>query len=141
MEIPITISFKGNQAQLDKELFGLGEEITDTEILKLLPKEGKESIRKINDSVIITNGITLARQKTRQRITESMETGFVDHHYIIFGAEMLGLGKTAYEITNWFLNKIEKLNCKIKIDDNEVRTKEEFQKTLDEYIKSKQDNQ
>jgi len=69
---------------------------------------------------------------------ESLETGFVDYNYIISLIDVgLGIGTNVFTITNWLLNKLQKHDCKILIDNKEVKTREEFQKTLDGFI---QDN-
>lgn len=132
MEISITILFKNDKTDLDKELFGLGDIVTDPEILKYIPKSN-EPLRYVNQTCTIIDGVTLYHPKIKRRITESLETGIVDYHFILSVAEILGLGKLSYEITDWFLKKTKDLNCIIKIGDKEVKTREEFQMTLDEY--------
>jgi len=99
-------------------------------------------LRKVNQNIIITNGVTLSAKKTRVKITESTDIpSFVDYQFILSVAEVIGLTKLSYEIADGFLKRTKALNCKIKIDDKEIKTIEEFQKTLDEYFKSKSNNQ
>jgi len=137
MDIPITISLKGNSAELDRDFFGLGEEINDPEILKLLPPS-KETPRYIKKETTITDGVTLTHSKKRRYvIAEAVAPDFVNYYYIISIINTaLGLGMNTYAIADWFLSKIQKHDCKVSIDNKEVKTKDDFQKTLDEYIKN-----
>ncbi len=136
MEIPITISFKGDKTDLDKELFGLGDIVTDPKILKYI-LTSNEPYRYVNETGTIADGITIYRPKTKSKITESLETGLVDYHYIISIIDTaLGLGMNMYTITDWFLSKLQKHDYRILINDQEIKTRDEFQQTLDEYIKN-----
>lgn len=137
MDVPLTISFKGNSAEFERDLFGLGEKVEDPEILKIV-KNAKD-LRYVKKSTTIIDGITLDHSQKRQfrQAMESLQPGLENLHYIISIADtMLGLGVNVYAISDWFLNKIRKHDCKISIGNKEVKTADEFQKTLDEYIKN-----
>jgi len=141
MDIPITVTFKGSRGDLERELFGLGDEITNPEILRLIPAKDKP-LRKVNQNAIIIDGVVLSSKKTSGKITESIDIlSFVDYQFVLSIEEVIGLTKLFYEITDWFLKRTKALNCKIKIDGKEIKTPEEFQKTLDEYFESKSNNQ
>lgn len=134
MEIPITISIKGNTAELARDLFGLGEKVTDPEIIGLLG----EDARHINESTTISDGITLGQPSIKRfyKVKESVQTGWQELDVALFFTEQaLNLGIHVYTITDWILGKIQKHDYKITLDNKEVK-KDEFQKTLDEYIKS-----
>ena len=137
MEIPITISLKGNKAELDRDFFGLGEEVKDPEILRFM-SPNKGTPRYVNKETTITDGVTFTHSKKRRYlIAEAVAPAFVDYFYIISIIDTaLGLGMSVYTITDWFLCKIQKHDCKIMINGKEVKTRDEFQKTLDEYINS-----
>ena len=138
MDIPIKILFKGNGAELERDLFGLGEIVTDPEILKILGNKG-DPPRYVNKTAKIAEGITIGPPKIKQfrKAMESLETGFVDYNYIISLIDTgLGIGVNVYAITDWLLSKLQKHDCKILVDNKEVKTPEEFQKTLDEFIKN-----
>jgi len=139
MDIPIKILFKGNGAELERDLFGLGDVVTDPEILKILGNKD-EPPRYVNKTAQIAEGVIIGPPKIKQfrKAMESLETGFVDYNYIISLIDVgLGIGTNVFTITNWLLNKLQKHDCKILIDNKEVKTREEFQKTLDGFI---QDN-
>jgi len=128
MEIPITISIKGNVAELDRDFFGLGEEIKDPEILKFLPPS-KETPRYINKETTITDGVTFTHSKKRRYLqaTEALAPDFVNYHYLIYIIDTaLGLGMNVYFIADWFLGKILKHDCKVMINGKEVQTRDEF---------------
>jgi hypothetical protein len=133
MDIPITISTKGNHPELYRDLFGLGDEVKDPEILKVLG----QGARIANKSATIMEGVTLSEAKGRQyRVAESLETKFVDYNFILaITSNALSLGLSLYDITSRILDKLTNYNYKIKIGDKEVGNKDEFQKTLDEFIK------
>jgi hypothetical protein len=134
MDIQITISTKGNHPELYRDLFGLGEEVKDPEILKILESK-EEKPRYTNKSAIIMEGVTLSEAPGRQyRVAESLETQFVDHNFILQILGYVGLGERVYKITNWLIDKLENYDCKIKIGNKEVRNKDEFQKTLEDYF-------
>ena len=137
MEIPITISLRGNEAELDRDLFGLGEEVKDPEILRFMSPD-KGTPRYVKKETTITDGVTFTHSKKRRYlIAEAVAPAFVDYFYIISIIDTaLGLGMSVYTITDWFLSKILKHDCKVMINGKEVKTRDEFQKTLDEYIKS-----
>lgn len=133
MDIPITISTKGSHPELYQDLFGLGEEVKDPEILKIVGP----GVRHTNTSISIMEGVTLSEAKgKRYLVAESLETQFVDYQFILsIASNTLGLGLSVYEITSRILDKIINYDYKIKIGNKEVTNKDEFQKTLDEFIK------
>lgn len=147
MEIPITISVSENTREFAENLFGLGDKVTDPLILKAFENSGKstDDIRTVNSSVSITEHVVLG-QPTFQPMQKSMESlapeQWFDWNLALFIADKaLGFGLNGYTIVDFLWNRIKAKKFKIKFDGKEITDKETFQKTLDEYLKSKSDNQ
>ena len=140
MNIPITISLRGNSAELDRDLFGLGEKVTDPKILKFMKTDNP---RYINKDTEIVEGVTLAHAPNQTyRAEESLETGFVDYFYLIsIGTTGIGLGELSYKITDWLLKQTMKQDCKIVLEGKEMKSKEELQSTLDKYFQETNNRQ
>ena len=147
MEIPITISVEKNTGEVAESLFGLGEKITDPQILKAFENSGKDTsdLRRVNSSVKINDNITLG-QPTIQPMRKAMESyqpeQWFDWNLALFITDkILNFAGNGYVIADWLWSRLKLTKFKIKLNDKEISNKDEFQKTLDEYIKSKQDNQ
>ena len=132
-KIPITILLKGNSAELDRDLFGLGEKVSDPEMLKYLDSD---NYRFVNKEAKIDDGITFSRDDSRKKvITESLVVESVALFYFI-GIATTGLSLTelAYKITNWLIDKTHKLETKVVVNGKELKTKEEIRKALEEVL-------
>lgn len=123
MEIPITISVSQNTREFVENLFGLGDK----------------------DSVSINENIVLGKptHPPLQIATASVQPEqWVDWNLALFIADKaLGFGLNGFAIADWLWNNIKAKKFQIKFDGKKIADKDAFQKTLDEYLKSKQDNQ
>ena len=140
MDIPITIKIEqSKEAELDRDLFGVGEEITDPETVKWA---GKGAYR-INTSRDIVEGVTVSHRQFPREIRKAMESAapiFIDAHFIISIVDLaLGLVMNTFTVAEWFLNRTKSQSCRIIIDGEEVKTTPEFQQKLKEYIKNHSD--
>jgi hypothetical protein len=147
MEIPITISVSENTREFTENLFGMGEKVTDPEILKLFESSGKdtEDLRKVNSSVMINDNITLG-QPSLQPMQKAMESyhpeQWFDWNLALFIADKtLNFGGNGFVIADWLWSHIKARKFKIKLNGKEITDKTTLQNTLDEYLKSTQDNQ
>lgn len=136
MEIPITISVQENTREVAESLFGLGKKIEDPEIVKMLG----ENVWEVNKSATISDEITLGQPSTHQmkKAMESLQPDqWWDWDVALFIADKaLNLGVHGYVIADWLWNRLKSTRFKIKLNGKEITDKDEFQKTLDEYIKS-----
>lgn len=133
-EIPISISAKVNDAEISKALFGLGEKVTEPEILK--HGNLSENTRYINSETEIIDGVIIKKVKGEKIITEA---------YIPVGEVMaliswLGTGITigdlSYKISNWLIDKTHNLkDVEIKVNGKKVINKEEIKTLLEELLK------
>jgi len=123
MNIPITISIKGNSNALNEQLFGR----------KILDKKtGKHEHLK---STEIDEGITMM-STGRAHIVDPVEV-FSDYYYFIEIAKTaFALGGQAYIIGEWLWYKMRFLDFRLQVGNKEVESKDELQKTLDDYIKT-----
>ena len=136
MEIPITISVQVNTREFAENLFGLGKKITDPEIVRMLG----EDVWEVNKSTTISEGITIgqpSRSQTKKAMESVQPDQWFDWNLALFITERaLNFGLHGYAITEWSWNHIKAKSFKIKLDGKEISTKDQLQKTLDEYIKS-----
>lgn len=135
MEIPIKISVPDNTREIAENLFGLGDKITDPEIIKYLGNDA----RYVNKTVTISDGITLGHQvRNLQASVESVQPEqWFDWNVAVFIADkLLNFGGNSFVIAEWMWNRLKPTQFKIELDGKEITTKDEFQKTLDDYIKS-----
>lgn len=132
MEIPITISIQGKRNELERELFGLGKQVTDPEFVK----QFGEGHHYTNTSVTISDGITLDNNTNQICYQASVQQWF-DCNVVLFIADkLLSIGGNSVVIADWLWNRLKSRQIKIELNGKEITTKDEFQKTLDEYIKS-----
>jgi len=132
-KIPITILLKGNSAELDRDLFGLGEKVSDPEMLKYLDSD---NYRFVNKEAKIDDGITFSHDDSRKKvITESLVVESVALFYIL-GIATTGLSLTelAYKITSWLIDKTHKQETTVVVNGKELKTKEEIRKALEEIL-------
>lgn len=141
MEIPITISVKENTREFAENLFGLGEKITDPEIVKMLGSD----VRAVNKSVQINDNV-ISGQPSEYKFKKSIESVqpeiWFDWDLALHIADKaLTIASGSITIADWLWSHIKTKQFKVKINGKEVIDKNDFQKTLDEYLKSKSDNQ
>ncbi|MCV0373661.1 MAG: hypothetical protein K5793_08940 [Nitrosarchaeum sp.] len=132
-EISLIISIKGNPSELHRDMFGLGEKVTDPEILKY----AGENTRYINTEAEIIDGVKITIPKGRkEKIQESfIESGYVDAWFVInVLATGYGISELAFKITNWLLDKTQQFEKKVIVDGKELKTKEEIKKALEEIL-------
>ncbi len=133
-EIPISISAKVNDAEISKALFGLGERVTDPEILKYGNLSG--DARYINSEAEIADGIIIKEAKGEKISTEA----YVPVGEVLALISWLGTGITvadiSYKISNWLIDKTHDLkDVEIKVNGKKVTSKEEIKKLLEELLK------
>lgn len=130
---------QSKEAELDRDLFGIGDEITDPETLKWAGK----GARRVNTSGTIIEGVNVVHRQSPREIRKAMESftpNFIDVHFILSLAELaLGLGMNSHAIAEWFLSRTKGQVCQIFIDGKEVKTTPEFEQKLIEFIKSNSD--
>lgn len=136
MEIPIKISFPDNTREVAENLFGLGDKITDPEMIKYFGKDA----RNINTSVTLSDGIVLG-QPTITKMQKAMESfqpeQWFDWNLALFIADkLLAIGVNSFVIADSLLNRFKSTPFKIELNGKEITTRDELQKTLDEYIQS-----
>lgn len=139
MIIPFIISIDDRkQAYLDKDLFGVGEK-SDIDTSQLRGYDGGP-LYKINNSITIQDGISIGLSKKQNKIyaKESFVPTEIltDFNYYLELTDTLLSIAGGLKITDWVWNKIRNHNCSLKLNGKEIKTKDEFQKSLDEYIKS-----
>lgn len=136
MEIPIKISVRDNTREVAENLFGLGDKITDPEIIKYLGNDA----RYVNKTATISDGITIGDRTTRnlQASIESVQPEqWFDWNVALFITDkLLSIGGNGFVIADWLWNRLKSTPFKIELDGKEITTKDEFQKTLDEYLHS-----
>lgn len=132
-KIPITILLKGNPAELDRDLFGLGEKVSDPEMLKYLDSD---DYCFVNKEAKIDDGITFSHDDIRKKvITESLVVESVALFYFLgIATTGLGLADLSYKITNWLIDKTHKQETRVVINGKELKTKEEIRNALEEVL-------
>lgn len=135
MEIPIKISVRDN-TRVAENLFGLGEKEDNPEIIKILGKD----TRRVNISATISDGIVLG-QPSINKMQKAMESfqpeQWFDWNVALFIVDkLISIGGNGFVIADWLWNRLKSTPFKIELNGKEITTKDEFQKTLDDYIKS-----
>jgi len=132
VEIPITVSLRGDHRELEIDLFGIGDKIkyTDSPSLK--------NTRVVNSNTTIMESVTLSHGKTIFFKGEgSLKTEFSDYNYILIISEnILDTGVNVCAIADWLLEKITKQDCKLIIEKKEITNREELQTILNVLIQN-----
>ena len=133
-EIPISFRVKGNKVELSRDLFGLGEKVTDPEYVKYMGTDG----RFVNSEAEITDGVIIKEVKGKGKI--KVEEAYVPFGEILAIISIIGSGITltelSYKITNWLIDKTHNFNdIEIKLNGKIVNDKEEIKKLLEEILK------
>jgi len=138
LKIPLTITIAKNQSS-DVDLvffFGRGEKVP-SELLKGIKEMEDKELHYVNDSAVITDGITLIPKK---RLSQSQESyippeSFVNlEYYLDIASKVIAITSGGSTIADWFWDKIGNRFPEITLFGKKLKTKEEFQKTLDEYF-------
>lgn len=136
MEIPIKISVPDNTREVAENLMGLGEKITDPELLKYFG----EDARSVNKSVNLCEGVVLG-QPSVQKMQKAMESFHAEQWFdwnlaLFITDKLLTIGVNTFVIAESLLSRLKSTQFKIELNGKEITTKDELQKTLDEYIQS-----
>ena len=135
MEIPMTISLRGNHRELEIDLFGIGNKIDVSEILEY---PNVKNTRLVNRDTTIMEGVTLLHGKNqwygRDTVTNQK---YVDYSYILsISKNVLSLEVNRHTLADWLFKKIKERDCKIIIKGKEITNREELQTILNSFITS-----
>ena len=121
MEIPFTIQIKGSSIDFEKNLFGI--KILDEKTGK---HEHLKSAKISEDIEMKVGGASFIR--------ESVEAWQDYLYYIIIADRILGLSSNGLTIAEWLWDKAKGTTFQIRFGNKVITTKEDFQKTLDEFM-------
>ncbi len=135
LEIPMTISLKGDHRELEIDLFGIGDKIDVSEILEY---PNLKNTRLVNRNTTIMEGVTLSHGKNQWYKGDTVENQkYVDYSYILFiSKNVLSLEVNRYTLADWLFKKIKEQDCKIIIKGKEITNREELQTVLNTFITS-----
>jgi len=141
VKIPFKISVQETEKRdFELNLLGKGEKVPP-ELLKGVKGLEGDEMHYVRDSTMIKEGITLYKTKKvgKQYVQEAYVPPeiFANYEYFIELAErLIGLSGHGYVIGDWLWGKIKAYRFKIELNGKEITKKEDFQKTLDEFIES-----
>ena len=139
MKILLTVTLPKNKSNdINLILFGKGNKVP-SELLKGIKDFENEGVYYVNESINITDEITLSVKKTKKKIQES-EIPFdalVDlEYYLEITDKATKLAKEGKSIAEWLWNKIGHKLPELTLFDKKIKTKNALQKTLDEYFEN-----
>ena len=135
MEIPMTISLRGDHRELEIDLFGIGDKIDVNDILEY---PNLKKTRLVNRDTTIMEGVTLLHGKNQwYRRDTVVNQKYTDYSYILFiSKNVLNLEVNRYTLADWLFKKIKERDCKIIIKGKEITNREELQTILNTFITS-----
>ena len=131
--IPITISLRGNYADLEKDLFGISKKTSNPRNLDI---PDLKNIRLLNTDTTIMDGVTLTHGKnTFYREDTSKKPEFNDYHYfLLISKNVLDIVVNVTVIADSLLDKIKNHDCRLIIEGKEISNKDELQTILNVII-------
>jgi len=140
MKIQFVISIQEYpQHNFQRTLLGQSKKVPSEKLKGIKEFEGKE-LHYVNKSSTIKEGITISRvyPPEQMKVQEAyVPVESIDYHFVIELAEkLIALSGNGYIISDWLWNKAKGHKFKLFFKNKEITSKEEFQKTLDEFIES-----